>query len=188
MCAPSLCVCVQLVNQDPVLFCTSIADNISFGVKGAEEQDIVAAAKLANADSFITSFPEGYDTVVGERGARLSGGQQQRVAIARAILKDPKILILDEATSSLDAHSEYLVQEALDRLMVGRTTLVIAHRLSTVKNADVVMIMEGGRVVAAAPHAELMKTNPLYASLVNRQLRAFDESVKDLTVDAGDVV
>lgn len=116
------------MNQDPVLFCTSIAENIGFGVKDPDTRDIVTAAKLANAHAFIKAFPEGYETVVGERGARLSGGQQQRVAIARAIMKDPKILILDEATSSLDAHSEYLVKEALDRLMVDRTTIVIAHR------------------------------------------------------------
>jgi ABC-type multidrug transport system fused ATPase/permease subunit len=145
-------------------------------VPSGAECDIIAAAKLANAHAFISKFPEGYDTVVGERGTRLSGGQQQRVAIARAIMKDPKILILDEATSSLDAHSEHLVQEALERLMAGRTTLVIAHRLSTVQNADIVMVMENGRIVSAAPHHILMQTNSLYASLVNRQLRAFDST------------
>jgi ABC-type multidrug transport system fused ATPase/permease subunit len=164
------------VNQDPVLFCTSIAENIAFGVRNGAEADIVAAAKLANAHTFISKFPDGYGTVVGERGTRLSGGQQQRVAIARAIMKDPKILILDEATSSLDAHSEHLVQEALERLMAGRTTLVIAHCLSTVQNADIVMVMENGRIVSAAPHHILMQTNALYASLVNRQLRAFDST------------
>ena len=171
----------QLVSQDPVLFCTSITENIGFGVHNPQQDAIVNAAKLANAHEFVSNFPDGYDTVVGERGTRLSGGQQQRIAIARAVMKDPRILILDEATSSLDAHSEHLVQEALDRLMRGRTTIVIAHRLSTVRKADVVMILEGGRIVAAASHAELMRTNELYAGLVNRQLHAFDDVLPEET-------
>ena len=132
---------------------------------------MVAAAKAANAHEFITEFTAGYDTMVGERGVRLSGGQKQRVAIARALLKDPRILVLDEATSALDAESEHLVQEALARLMAGRTTLVIAHRLSTVKEADCVLVLDGGRVVQSGPHGDLVEQEGLYRRLVQRQLR-----------------
>jgi len=159
-----------LVRQEPILFACSVRENILFGRPGASDADIVDAAVKANAHGFITAFPDGYDTVVGEKGVRLSGGQKQRVAIARAILKDPAVLLLDEATSALDAESEHLVQAALERLMVGRTVLIIAHRLSTVRNADVVNVVDGGRVVASGSHDELLESSELYATLVRRQL------------------
>uniref|UniRef100_H2YA90 Mitochondrial potassium channel ATP-binding subunit n=1 Tax=Ciona savignyi TaxID=51511 RepID=H2YA90_CIOSA len=138
---------IGYINQEPVLFSGSVEDNIRYGRPDATKDEVVSAAKLANADSFITNFPSGYATVVGERGLALSGGQKQRIAIARALLKNPSILILDEATSALDAESERLVQEALDRVMVDRTVLIIAHRLSTIKNADVIAVMKHGKVV-----------------------------------------
>jgi len=134
--------------------------------------EVEHAARAANAHDFVSRFPEGYDTLVGERGVQLSGGQKQRVAIARAVLKDPKILILDEATSALDAESEHLVQEALERLLEGRTTLVIAHRLSTVKNADRVLVLDGGRIVQQGTHAALAAEAGLYRNLVERQFVA----------------
>jgi len=163
---------VGVVSQEPVLFASTVADNIRYGRPGASTEDVVAAAKAANAHDFIESFPEGYETLVGERGVRLSGGQKQRVAIARALLKDPRVLVLDEATSALDAESEHLVQEALDRLMVGRSTLVIAHRLSTVKDADRVLVLDHGRVVERGTHAELVAGDGLYRQLVERQFLA----------------
>ena len=133
------------------------------------DAEIEAAARTANAHDFIQKFPEGYATLVGERGVQLSGGQKQRVAIARAVLKDPRILVLDEATSALDAESEHLVKEALDRLMKGRTTLIIAHRLSTVKDADRVCVIDAGRIVESGAHAALMGQDGLYRRLVERQ-------------------
>ncbi len=163
---------VGVVSQEPVLFATTVLENIRYGRPRAEEAQVIGAARAANAHGFISGFPEGYQTLVGERGVRLSGGQKQRVAIARALLKDPKVLVLDEATSSLDAESEHLVQEALERLMRGRTTLVIAHRLSTVKGADRILVLDGGRVVQAGTHAELMGTDGLYRQLVRRQFAA----------------
>ena len=160
---------VGAVSQEPVLFACSIAENIRYGRQDASEADLIAAAKAANAHSFIEGFPEGYQTLVGERGVRLSGGQKQRLAIARAILKDPKILVLDEATSALDAESEHLVQEALERLMVGRTVLIIAHRLSTVRDADTVAVVDKGCVVEAGKHADLVAQDGVYKRLVERQ-------------------
>ena len=158
------------VDQEPNLFSDSIAVNIRYGRLEASQEEIQQAAAAANAAEFIESFPDGYETEVGERGVRLSGGQKQRIAIARAVLKNPRILILDEATSALDAESEYLVKQALDRLMTGRTTLVIAHRLSTVRDADRVVVLDGGRIVESGPHAELMKApDGLYRKLVERQ-------------------
>jgi ABC transporter fused permease/ATP-binding protein len=163
---------VGVVSQEPVLFATSIAENIRYGRPGASQEDIQKAAKAANAHDFVSAFPEGYETLVGERGVRLSGGQKQRVAIARALLKDPSLLILDEATSALDAESEHLVQDALDRLQEGRTTLIIAHRLSTVKDADRVVVIDDGRIEQVGTHAHLVSTDGLYRRLVERQFAA----------------
>jgi ATP-binding cassette subfamily B protein len=160
---------IGAVMQEPVLFAESIAENIRYGKPGASDDEVRQAAALANAAGFIEAFPERYDTLVGERGVRLSGGQKQRVAIARAVLKDPRVLILDEATSALDAESEHLVQEALDRLMQGRTTIVIAHRLSTVRRADRVVVLDSGRAVESGTHHALMGRDGIYRRLVERQ-------------------
>lgn len=163
---------VSIVSQEPVLFNCSVADNILYGLKGrASTVDIENAARMANAHEFVSNFPEGYNTLVGERGVRLSGGQKQRIAIARALLMDPRVLLLDEATSALDAESEYLVQDAMDQLMKGRTVLVIAHRLSTVQSATTVAVVSGGEIVESGTHEELLKKNGIYASLIRRQLQ-----------------
>ena len=175
---------MAVVSQEPVLFSGTIADNIRFGIEhgysgtsgygtvGGKDtmEHIKAAARTANAHDFICAFPKGYDTEVGERGLQLSGGQKQRIAIARAILMDPRILILDEATSALDSESEFAVQEALERVMVGRTTMIVAHRLSTIKNADNILIMQDGSVAEEGTHSELIAKGGVYASLVARQL------------------
>jgi len=150
---------MAIVPQDILLFGGTIAENIVYGRPGADAAAIREAARLANADEFISAFPEGYDTLVGDRGIKLSGGQRQRVAIARAILKNPAILILDEATSSLDSESERLVQVALDRLMAGRTTFIVAHRLATIRTADKIAVIEAGRVVEFGNHEQL-SANP----------------------------
>ncbi|HNC99757.1 MAG TPA: ATP-binding cassette domain-containing protein, partial [Myxococcota bacterium] len=160
---------IGMVAQEPVLFAMSLGDNIRYGRPEATDAEVEAAAKAANAHDFILALPDGYRTQVGERGVRLSGGQRQRIAIARALLKDPRVLVLDEATSALDAESEHLVQEALERLMKGRTVLVIAHRLSTVKNADRVVVVEGGKIAESGTHDELVAANGLYHRLVERQ-------------------
>ncbi|KAL1334207.1 hypothetical protein HN51_063105 [Arachis hypogaea] len=163
---------ISIVSQEPTLFNCSIEENIAYGFDGkVDEVDIENAAKMANAHEFISKFPEKYKTFVGERGVRLSGGQKQRIAIARALLMDPKILLLDEATSALDAESEYLVQDAMDSLMKGRTVLVIAHRLSTVKTADTVAVISDGQVVESGTHDELLGKNGVYTALVRRQLQ-----------------
>ncbi len=158
------------VPQEVQLFSGTISENLRVSKPDATETELLAAASAANADDFISEFPDGYETVVGERGIRLSGGQRQRVAIARALLADPRILILDEATSSLDAESEGLVQEALERLMVGRTTLVIAHRLSTVRAADRLVVLTDGRIVEQGVHNDLVAAGGVYARLLERQL------------------
>lgn len=163
---------VGVVAQEPVLFATTIRDNIRYGRPDASDDEVRAAARAANAEAFVDAFPEGFDTRVGERGIRLSGGQKQRIAIARALLKDPALLILDEATSALDTQSEHLVQEALDRLMEGRTTLVIAHRLSTVRDAGRVVVLDGGVVAEQGTHDELLEADGLYRRLVERQFEA----------------
>ena len=163
---------VGVVPQEPALFGGTIGENIAYGRLDAPQEAIEAAARAANAHGFIAELPEGYATIVGERGIRLSGGQRQRVAIARAILKDPRLLILDEATSSLDNESEAAIQAALERLMRGRTTLVIAHRLSTVERADRIIVLDRGRIVEEGTHAQLLVVGGLYARLYNR---SFDE-------------
>lgn len=163
---------VGIVPQETVLFSGSIRDNIRYGKLDASDAEIEEAAKMANAHNFIDAMPAGYDSQIGERGTRLSGGQRQRIAIARAILKNPRILILDEATSALDTESEKLVQEALERLMVNRTTFVIAHRLTTVQNADKIIVMEKGRVVEVGTHSELLEQNGLYRKLHQVQFKA----------------
>jgi ATP-binding cassette subfamily B protein len=161
---------IAIVQQDPVLFHRSLAENIAYGRPEASREEIIEAAKLANAHEFIDRLPKGYETLVGERGIKLSGGERQRVAIARAFLSNARVLILDEATSSLDSESELLIQQAMDRLMVGRTTLVIAHRLSTVRSLDRLLVFDGGRIVEEGTHAELVKLNGgIYRRLFERQ-------------------
>lgn len=162
---------IGIVSQGPCLFSTTIRSNIAYGRQDATLEEIIEAAKVANAHDFISKFPDGYETVVGERGVMLSGGQKQRIAIARSILKDPKILLLDEATSDLDAESEFLVQEALDRIMRGRTTLVVAHRLSTVRNANLILVISEGQIAEQGNHNTLMQRDGVYAQLVSHQLQ-----------------
>jgi len=165
----SLVECMGTVSQEPYLFHDTLRANLKYGAPEATDEAVVEAAKAANIHEFIASLPKGYDTVVGERGYRLSGGEKQRVAIARALLKDPAILILDEATSSVDTGTERLIQDALERLARGRTVIAIAHRLSTVLAADLIVVLDGGRIVESGTHAELIAHEGLYASLYQRQ-------------------
>ncbi len=166
---------IGIVPQEPVLFSGPVAENIAYGRPEASPAEIEAAARAAHAHEFVERLPQGYATLVGERGVKLSGGQRQRIAIARALLKDPVVLILDEATSSLDAESERLIEAALERLLKGRTTLIIAHRLSTVRRADRLVVLDRGRVVEEGTHDELLALGRLYARLYQRQFR--DEAV-----------
>ena len=162
---------IGLVPQETMLFNASVRENILYGRLDASEDEIVRAAKAANAHEFIMRLPDGYDTIVGDRGNALSGGQRQRIAIARAILKDPRILILDEATSALDTESEKIVQAALERLMQGRTSVVIAHRLSTIRDANKIVVIDHGRIVEEGTHAELLARGGLYAHLYAVQFK-----------------
>jgi ATP-binding cassette, subfamily B, bacterial len=157
------------VPQESVMFSASIYDNISFGRPEASEEEVLAAARAAHVTEFAAELGEGFLTQVGERGVTLSGGQRQRIALARAILRDAPVLLLDEATSSLDAESERAVQEAVERLKSGRTTLVVAHRLATVRNADRILVMEKGRLLAEGNHEELLRRGGLYARLAKLQ-------------------
>jgi subfamily B ATP-binding cassette protein MsbA len=160
---------IGIVSQEVILFNDTVANNIAYGKPEAKRGEIVRAAQAANAHDFIRGLPQNYDTAVGEQGATLSGGQRQRLALARAIIKDPAILILDEATSELDSESERLIQEALSRFVRGRTTIIIAHRLSTVTRADRIFVLEGGRIQAVGTHKELLLTSPLYRRLYETQ-------------------
>lgn len=170
---------MSLVQQEPALFAASIYDNIRYGKEDATESEIVEAAQVAHAHTFISALPKGYRTSVGERGIQLSAGQKQRVAIARAVLRKPAILLLDEATSSLDAQSEMLVQDAVNQIMVGRTTVMIAHRLSTVLNVDSIAVVQDGMVVEQGSHQDLIGTaSSIYAHLSHQQNR-YDSSLHD---------
>jgi ATP-binding cassette subfamily B protein len=160
---------MALVPQDPVIFAASAAENIRFGAPDATDLQVEAAARAAAAHDFLTALPQGYDTYVGERGVMLSGGQKQRIAIARAILRDAPILLLDEATSALDAESERAVQDAVERLAEGRTTIIVAHRLATVKQADRIVVLQDGRITAEGTHDALVAENGLYARLARLQ-------------------
>jgi ATP-binding cassette subfamily B protein len=162
---------IGMVMQDALLFNESVRASIAYGRPDATQEEIEAAAKAANAHEFIMRLEKGYDTIVGERGSLFSAGERQRIAIARAILKDPAILILDEATSALDAETEFIVQDALERLVKGRTTFIIAHRLATVVHADRILVLKKGRIIVFGNHKELMAQTGYYASLVRRQTR-----------------
>ncbi len=175
---------IGIVLQDPFLFSSTIAENIAYGRKGATMEEIVEAAKAARAHEFILSFPGGYETKVGERGVTLSGGQKQRIAIARALLMDPRILILDDSTSSVDTETEHLIQQALDRLMEGRTTFVIAQRLLTLKSADLILVLDKGRIVQRGSHEQLLAEGGLYKRIYDLQLKDQEEFTR-LQADMG---
>ncbi|HMS45735.1 MAG TPA: ATP-binding cassette domain-containing protein, partial [Alphaproteobacteria bacterium] len=162
---------IGLVAQDPVIFDTTVMENIRYGFPKAHEQQIKQAADIAFATEFIEKMPQGFDTILGERGVRLSGGQRQRLAIARALLRNPPLLLLDEATSALDTKSEQMIQQALDHLTKNRTTLMIAHRLSTVRKADRICVVNNGQITAMGTHQQLMKDDGLYARLAELQFQ-----------------
>ncbi|MFB6191950.1 MAG: ABC transporter ATP-binding protein, partial [Haloarculaceae archaeon] len=172
---PSLRRQVGYVSQDTFLFYGTVEENIRYGTFDADREDVIEAAKAAEAHEFITNLPDGYDTEVGERGVKLSGGQRQRISIARAILKDPEILILDEATSDVDTETEMLIQRSLDRLTADRTTFAIAHRLSTIRDADTIVVLEDGRIVERGTHDDLIAADGLYAHLWGVQAGEIDE-------------
>jgi ATP-binding cassette subfamily B protein len=171
---------IGIVLQTSLLFSTSIKDNIAFGKPGASLSEIVEAAKMAQAHEFISQLSEGYETIIGERGITLSGGQRQRIAIARALIMDPRILILDDSTSSVDTETEKLIQEALGNLMIGRTTFVIAHRLATVRRADMILVMDQGKIIERGKHADLLSKNGLYKEIYDLQLRDQDKFYEDM--------
>jgi ABC-type multidrug transport system fused ATPase/permease subunit len=162
---------ISIVLQDVFLFHGTVRENILFGNPGASDAQVAQAAMVANAHDFVSAMPEGYDTLIGERGVKLSGGQKQRISIARAVLKDAPILILDEATSSVDTETEFLIQQALERLMAGRTTIVIAHRLSTIRKADKIVVLENHRIAESGTHEEMMARGGLYKKLDSAQRR-----------------
>ena len=168
---------LAVVPQETFLFDGSVADNIAYGRRGATRAEVEDAARRANAEEFIVSLPERYDTTIGERGFKLSGGQRQRISIARAILADPQILILDEATSNLDTHSEQLIQASLADLFAGRTTFVIAHRLSTIAGADLIVALDGGRVREVGTHESLMDQRGFYFDMVERQRQQIGDAM-----------
>jgi ATP-binding cassette subfamily B protein len=168
---------IGIVLQESTLFATTLRENIAFGRPQASLEEITSAAQAAQIHDFIAGLPQGYDTPVGERGVTLSGGQKQRVAIARALLLDPRILILDDATASVDTETEHYIQAAFEKLMQGRTTFVIAHRLSTVRRADMILVLEKGRIAARGTHAELLQTSDLYRPIYERQLRPQEISI-----------
>ena len=178
-----------MVPQDPVLFHRTLADNIAYGKQGASMKEIKMAAHLAHCDEFIQNLPQGLETFVGERGIKLSGGERQRVAIARAILKNAPILILDEATSSLDSHSEMLIQDALQNLMQGKTTIAIAHRLSTIQKMDRIVVIDNGKIIEEGSHNDLLqKDGSLYRKLWTLQAGGFlkDEEVEESDAESGE--
>ncbi|MGZ3663551.1 MAG: ABC transporter ATP-binding protein, partial [Ktedonobacterales bacterium] len=176
---------IAIVPQEPTLFGDSIGENIRYGRLDASDEEVRAAAAAANVLSFAEQLPEGMGTLVGERGVKLSAGQRQRIAIARAVLRNPRILLLDEATASLDNESEALVQEALNRLMQGRTTLVVAHRLTTVERADMILVLDGGQIVERGTHEELLQLGGLYARMYTRNFEDMDERVSGVYVAQG---
>jgi ATP-binding cassette subfamily B protein len=174
---------IGVVTQETYLFHASVRENLLYGKPDASQEEMTAAAQAAAIHERIMELPEGYDTVVGERGYKLSGGEKQRLALARVILKNPRILILDEATSALDTHSERLIQKALEPLMRGRTTLAIAHRLSTILAADIILVVDRGRIVERGTHAELLEQNGLYARLYHEQFSAAVEGLEPMLID-----
>jgi len=164
--------------QEAVLFSGTIRDNIRYGRPDASEAEVIAAARAAQAHDFISAFPDGYDTVVGQRGVNLSGGQKQRISIARALLVQPKVLVLDDSTSAVDVETEAKIQAALDQLMAGRTSFIIAQRISTVLNADKIVVLDKGQIAATGTHAELMASSPIYQEIYQSQLGSGPSSVE----------